>query len=479
MSEFDLVIKNADVATAGDNFATDIGIKDGRIVSLAQSLDGGEVIDANGRLVTPGGIDSHCHIAQPSANGSVCADDFESGTRTAACGGTTTIIPFAVQIKGQSLRAAVEDYHASAEGKTLVDYAFHLIISDPTAQVLGQELPALIREGYTSFKIYTTYDNLKLNDGQILDVLALARREQAMVMVHAENGDIITWMTEQLEQRGMTEPLYHAVSRPGPVEREATHRAITLAEVLDTPILLVHVSAAEAAEQIRMAQTRGLKIYGETCPQYLFLSEDDLDKPGFEGAKCICSPPPRDPANQQAIWDGLANGTFQVYSSDHAPTRFDDPKGKKLNGEDASFRYVPNGVPGIETRLPMLMSAGVMEGRITINQFVALTATNAARLYGIYPRKGTIAIGSDADIVVWDTETKRTVRNEDLHHDVDYTPYEGMAVNAWPALTLSRGVVVWDGKAPLDAAGRGEFLVCDNPDTARPLNRFVSRFRPD
>jgi dihydropyrimidinase len=277
----------------------------------------------------------------------------------------------------------------------------------------------------------------------------------------------------------MTQPLHHATSRPRAVEREATHRAITLGEVLDVPLLLVHVSAREAIEEIHRAQGHGLKVYGETCPQYLFLSEADLDKPGFEGAKCICSPPVRDPANQKYVWDGLANGTLQVFSSDHAASRFDDPKGKKIRGEDAPFRYVPNGVPGLETRMPLLFSAGVLEHRITMQQFVALTATNAARLYGIYPRKGTVAVGSDADLVIWDTGQRRTIRNDDLHHNVDYTPYEGMELQAWPAITLSRGEVVWDGKAPLDAPGRGQFLVCDKPETAKPQGRYVSAYRPN
>jgi dihydropyrimidinase len=476
---YDLIVKNARIATAGDTFTADIGVRDGQVVALGKDLDDArETIDAAGRWVTPGGIDSHCHLDQPSGDGSLCADDFETGTRSAACGGTTTVIPFALQQKGQSLRAAVADYHARADGKALIDYAFHLIVSDPTPQVLGQELPALIRDGYTSFKIYMTYDDLKLSDRQILDVLALARREQAMVMVHAENADVIAWLTDALEAAGMTEPLHHATSRPRQVEGEATQRAITLAEILDTPVLLVHVSAREAIDEIRRAQGRGLKVYGETCPQYLFLTEADLDKPGFEGAKCICSPPPRDAANQQFVWDGLANGTFQVFSSDHAPARYDDPRGKKIRGEDAAFRWVPNGVPGIETRMPLLFSHGVLDGRISINQFVALTATNAARLYGLYPRKGTVAIGSDADLVIWDTDRTVTITNDLLHHNVDYTPYEGIEVRAWPALALSRGEVVWDGERPAPATGRGTFLKCDAPETARPRGQFVNAFRP-
>ncbi|MFT5174516.1 MAG: dihydropyrimidinase [Gammaproteobacteria bacterium] len=469
MADLDLVIRNAHVATSGDEFSADIGIKDGRIVMLADAINvaAREEIDAAGRIVTPGGIDGHCHIDQPTTDGSVCADDFESATRSAACGGTTTVIPFALQMKGMSLREAVADYHRRADGHALIDYAFHLIVTDPTEQLLGQDLPALIRDGYTSFKIYMTYDDMKLNDAQILDLLSVARREQALVMIHAENSEVIAWLTRQLERCGNIAPRYHANSRPKAVEREATHRAITLAEVVDTPILIVHVSGRDAVEQIRWAQGRGMRIYAETCPQYLFLTEDDLAKPGFEGAKCLCSPPPRDAANQQVIWDGLINGTFQVFSSDHAPTRFDDAKGKKLHGEDAAFQYIPNGVPGLETRLALLYSAGVLEGRISVQEFVALTSTNVARMYGLYPRKGTIGIGADADLVVWD-ERDVIIANDKLHHNVDYTPYEGIHLKAWPGLTLSRGVVVWDGIAAAGSPGRGQFLACVPPTPARP-----------
>jgi dihydropyrimidinase len=468
MAEYDLVIRNGTVATAADVYRADIGIKDGRIIAIAEKLsEAAHEIDATDRLVLPGGVDSHCHIDQPSSTGVVCADDFRSGSISAACGGTTTIIPFAAQLKGQSLRAAVEDYHRRAAGKAIIDYAFHLIVSDPTEQVLGQELPALIRDGCTAFKIYMTYDDLKLNDRQVLDVLALARREGAMVMVHAENSDVIGWLTEQLEAAGRIAPRYHATSRPMAVEREATHRAISLAEIVGVPILLVHVSGREAIEQIRWAQGRGIKIYAETCPQYLFLTEDDLAKPGFEGAKCVCSPPPRDKANQAVVWEALSNGVFQVVSSDHSPTRFNDAKGKMIAGMQASFRHIPNGVPGIETRLPLLFSGGVSEGRLELTRFVALTATEPARLYGLYPRKGTIAIGSDADIVLWDAKREVTIANDMLHHDVDYTPYEGMRVKGWPVLTLSRGEVVCREGEVVAAAGRGVFLRCDLPVPAQ------------
>ena len=468
MTEFDLVVRGGTVVTAADTIHCDIGVRDGRISALADNLPlGGEEIDASGLLVLPGGIDGHCHLDQPLSDGAVMADDFFSGTRSAACGGTTTVIPFACQTKGDSLRAAVEDYHQRADGKAVIDYAFHLIVSDPTEQVLGQELPALIEEGYTSFKIYMTYDDLKLNDRQILDTLALARQHGAMVMMHAENSDGIAWLTERLELEGRTAPKYHAVSRPMPIEREATQRAITLAELAEIPIMLVHVSSRDAVEQIRWAQGRGLRIYAETCPQYVLLTAEDLDLPGFEGAKCVCSPPPRDASSHQAIWDGLTSGLFQVFSSDHAPFRYEDSKGKKLKGESASFPYVPNGIPGIETRMPLLFSEGVNGGRLDLNAFVALTATNPAKMYGLHPQKGTIAIGSDADIALWDPDREVTVSNGMLHHDVDYTPYEGMTVRGWPIRTISRGTTVWGDGNFSGKKGFGRFLRCDRPDPAR------------
>jgi dihydropyrimidinase len=418
--------------------------------------------------VTPGGVDGHCHLDQPMPPPMRMADDFLSGTRSAACGGTTTVIPFAAQQKGHSLRAAVEDYHRRAAGKAAIDYAFHLIVSDPTPEVLREELPALIREGYTSFKLYMTYDDLKLSDRQILEVMDLARREQAMVMVHAENSDCIAWLTEKLLAAGRTAPRFHADSRPALVEREATHRAITFSELVDVPILIVHVSGAQAVEQIRWAQDRGLAIYAETCPQYLLLTAEHLGAAGFEGAKCVCSPPPRDAANQAAIWQALACGVFDVFSSDHAPFGYDDPHGKRLGGKEVAFPYIPNGIPGLETRLPLLFSEGVLEKRIDVHQFVSLTAANPARLYGLYPRKGTIAVGSDADLVIWDENREVTIRNEMLHHAVDYTPYEGARVKGWPALTLSRGEVVWQDGEYRGRPGRGEFLRCARPS---PLQR--------
>ncbi|MCB2004335.1 MAG: dihydropyrimidinase [Rhodoferax sp.] len=461
--DFDLVIRRARVATASDTFDSDIAIRDGRIVQLGAGLAAGQrEIDAAGRVVTPGGVDAHCHLDQPMLAPARMADDFESGTRSAACGGTTTVIPFAAQEKGQSLRAAVDDYHRRAEGLAHVDYAFHLIVSDPTATVLNDELPALIGEGYTSFKIYMTYDDLKLDDGQILDVLSVAREHGAMAMVHAENADCIEWLTRRLEAAGRTAPRFHALSRPMLVEREATHRAIALSELVDVPILIVHVSGREAVEQIRWARAHGLNVFAETCPQYLFLTAEDLGlDDSYQGARCICSPPPRDKRNQDVIWNGLNDGLFTVFSSDHAPFRYDAPEGKKPDGKEVAFRHIPNGIPGLETRMPLLYSEGVLAGRMTLNRFVELTATNPAKAYGLHPRKGTIAVGSDADLVIWD-ERDLTLRNQDLHHNVDYTPYEGRALRAWPGVTLVAGEVVWDG-AFHPRKGRGRFLPCGQP----------------
>jgi dihydropyrimidinase len=406
----------------------------------------------------------------------VMADNFDTGTRSAACGGTTTVMPFAAQQKGQSLRAAVADYHRRADGKAHVDYSFHLIVSDPTPEVLNHELPELIREGYTSFKIYMTYDDLKLADGQILDVLAVARDHGAMAMIHAENAECIEWLTRRMEAAGRTAPRFHALSRPMLVEREATHRAIALSELVDVPILIVHVSGREAVEQIRWARAQGLKVFAETCPQYLFLTAEDLGiDDSYQGARCICSPPPRDKRNQEVIWNGLNDGLFTVFSSDHAPFNYEGTEGKQPGGQEAPFRHIPNGIPGIETRMALLYSEGVLGGRITLEKFVELTASNPAKAYGLHPRKGTIAVGSDADLVIWD-KRELVLRNADLHHAVDYTPYEGMKLKAWPAITLARGDVVWDGQFHA-RAGRGQFLHCDAPSLFPNLGRLATSRR--
>ncbi|MCR9255532.1 MAG: dihydropyrimidinase [Alphaproteobacteria bacterium] len=479
MASFDKVITGGEIVTASDRYFADIGIKDGVIAAIGRDLDGAaEVIDAAGKLVLPGGIDSHCHIDQPSSSGAITADDFESGTRSAACGGTTMIIPFAAQHRGQSLRAVVQDYHARAEGKAHTDYAFHLIISDPTDQVLGQELPALIKDGYTSFKIYLTYDSLKLDDRQVLDVLATARREGAMVMIHAENHDVINWLTERLLESGHDAPPFHAVAHAAAAEREATHRAITLAEIVDQPMLVVHVSAKAAIDEIREAKARGLKIYGETCPQYLFLTAHDMDREGFEGAKYMCSPPPRDKANQEHVWNGLTSGVFDVFSSDHAPYLYSGDEGKAQHGHGCGFHRVANGVPGLEIRMPLLFSEGVRTGRLDIHRFVDLCCTRPARMYGLSPRKGTIAVGSDADIVLWDTEKTVTITQELLHDNMDYTPYEGRVCTGWPVLTLTGGEVVYRDGEFVARKGKGRFIPCDLPETAKPLGQSIHGFNP-
>lgn len=455
----DTAIRNATIITAGDRFSAQIGIRDGRITAIAEDVGpAAEEIDATGLWVMPGGIDAHVHLEQPQGPGIVMADGFESGTRSAAAGGTTTVMPFALQQKGQSLREVVDAYHAAARGKCHVDCSFHIIITDPTPQVLGQELPTLVKAGYSSFKVFMTYDDLVLNDAELLEVFDVARREKAMVMVHAEGHDAIRYMTRRLEEAGRTAPYYHAASHPEIAEREATHRALSHAELTDVPITIVHVSGREAMEQIQWAKRRGRKLYAETCPQYIVLTRDHLNglNMDFEGAKYVCSPPPRDLASQQAIWEGLRDGTFDIFSSDHCPFRFEDPQGKSAEGARTSFRWVPNGIPGVETRLPILFSEGIAKGGISAERFVALTATNPARLFGIYPRKGTIAIGADADLVLWDPARKVTISQSLMHHDCDYTPYEGLEVTGWPVRTILRGrTVMAEGKvtgAPTDGA---------------------------
>jgi dihydropyrimidinase len=466
---FDTIIRGGTVATASDTYQCDVGISAGKITAIDDHLgEAAEIVDATGLLVLPGGIDSHVHIAQPSAPGIVMADDFASATRSAAFGGNTMVLPFALQQKGESLRQVVKDYHAKADGQCYVDVSFHLIIADVTDGLLGQELPALVKDGYTSFKVFMTYEGLALSDMEMLKVMSVARETGALVMVHAENYDAIRFLTDRLEQAGKTAPKYHATSRPIPVEREATHRAISLAEIIDVPIMIVHVSNREAMEEIARARRRGLKIYGETCPQYLLLTEKDLDGLNMEGAKYVCSPPPRDKASQVACWEGIKQGIFSLFSSDHCPFKYDDPQGKLLPKGKTSFRWVPNGIPGVETRLPILFSEGVGKGRITLNEFVALTATNHAKTYGLYPTKGTIEVGSDADIAIWDPKRKVTISQSLMHGGCDYTPYEGVKVTGWPVSTMVRGkFVVRDGNL-VGQTGDGTYVPRARSELAVP-----------
>lgn len=429
-------------------------------------------IDAQHAYVTPGGVDSHVHLAQDN---SPTGDTFETGTRSAICGGTTTALPFASQKRHEeSLFPIVEEYHRRASGNAYCDYGFHLILTNPTPKILREELPVLVKDGITSAKLYMTYDPMKLSDRQILDIMHATRNLGMTTMIHAENADIIGWISEQLEAQRITDPFSHALSRPNIAEDEATYRAISLAEVMDTPILIVHMSSRIATEHVRRAQTRLLPIYAETCPHYLYLQSDLLKNEDFQGAKAVCSPPLRDsPMDLEAMWAGLRNGTFTTLSSDHAAHKFEHPKGKKagLIGGVPQFRKIPNGLPGLETRMPLLFE-GVLESRISITKFVEMMCANPAKLYGLGDKKGTIAPGFDADLCIWyptksqcesrggsEMETFE-LKNEMLHHDIDYTPFEGKKFRNWPRYTILRGKVVWDrdGDGLVGEKGYGGFL---------------------
>lgn len=463
MSEFDLTLRHAHIVTAEDDFHGDIGVCDGKIVAISSCLPSGrEDIDVAGRLVIPGGIDSHCHVEQLSSMGVLCADDWYSASVSAAFGGSTTIIPFAAQHRGQPLRQVADAYRASATAKSVIDFSYHLILSETDEQTLHHDLPALIREGITSFKVFMTYDKLKLNDGQLLDVFAVAAKMGALPMIHAENNDVILWIARHLLAAGHVAPKFHALSHAPVAETEATQRAIHLASVLDVPILVVHVSTLGGAQAIAAAQRLGAPIHGETCPQYLLLTAEDLDLPDMEGAKFCCSPPPRDKVSQTALWQALKSGVLTCYSSDHAPYRF-DASGKIPNGSATTFKQIANGLPGLELRMPLLFSEGVRKGRLSVQEFVALTSTNHAAMYGLAPRKGTIALGSDADLLIWDPDETRTVRAADLHDQVGYTPYEGRTVTGWPNTVISRGRVVVSGERLLVERGSGQFIARGTP----------------
>ena len=454
----DLTIRGGRIASEGRVIDGDVGIQDGRVVEIGRGLaPGRRDIDATGRWVLPGGVDSHCHVEQRSGMGMMCADDFYSATVSAAFGGTTTILPFAAQHRGMTVPQVLEDYSQRAAEKAVIDYGFHLILANPDERTLREDLPKAIREGITSLKVYMTYDQMKLEDAQLLDVLALARRERALVMVHAENHDMIKWLAQRLVEQGHTAPRFHGVAHDPLAETEAAFRAIAMSRLVDVPVLLVHVSGGETIELIRQAQRLGANVLAESCPQYLFLTAEDMDRPGMEGAKYCCSPPPRDVDSQEAVWRGLLDGTLLTYSSDHAPYRFDG-SGKLPRGDATTFKEMANGVPGIELRLPLLFSEGFLAGRMDIHQFVALTATNHARLYGLAPRKGDIAIGADADIALWNPERRVKVSAGMLHDNVGYTPYEGRVLQGWPEIVISRGrVVVEYGKLHVER-GSGVYL---------------------
>ena len=454
--EFDTVIHSGQIATADWAGTGDIGIKDGRIVAIAENLSGGERrIDAGGRIVMPGGIEAHCHIAQESSSGIMTSDDYQSGSISAAFGGNSTIIPFAAQHRGQSLDDVISTYKKRA-AQSVLDYAWHLIITDPTEKVLYEELPRAIQSGITSFKVFMTYDLMNVGDGGMLDILTLARKHGAITMVHAENNDMVKWMNRQLAERDLTAPKYHPISRPELAEAEAINRAIQLAKLADAPLFVVHVSTAAGAEIVRREKFAGTKIFAETCPQYMAMTRNALDRPGMEGAKFICSPPVRGRDTQDALWHHVAQGTFESVSSDHAPYRADET-GKFLNGSDVPYTKIANGMPGIATRLPWLFSEGVMTGRITLEQFVALSSTNAARTFGC-TKKGRIAPGCDADIAIWNPEIRRKITLEDQHDNMDYTPFEGLELTGVPEIVMNRGNSIVEHGELKATPGQGRFF---------------------
>ena len=458
MPTFDLVVRGGTVVTASDQFRADVGVRAGRIAALAEQLDAdGPVLDAGGLLVLPGGVDSHCHIEQLQEGGGADEETFGTGSTAALAGGTTTVVTFSTQFKGGGVLEPLAEYRRRAQRGATVDYAFHQIVTDPTERVLRDELPSVVASGVRSFKVFLTYDPLRLDDRQYLEVLSAARRLGCLVTVHCENYDAIAWRSAALLRDGRTAPRYHAWSRPAVVEREATHRAIALAELVGTPIEVFHVSCPEAAAEIARAQERGVAVWGETCPQYFVLGAADMDRPGFEGAKFMCSPAPRDRAATEGLWNAVRMRTLGVVSSDHSGWSYGGTRGKAVNGTDAPFTQIPNGVPGLQARLPLLWSEGVAAGRLTPSDFVRLTATAPAELFGL-KSKGRIAPGADADLVLWDPSRRTTLTNALAQHAIDYTPFEGREVTGWPVAVLRRGdMVMRDGTVQAEP-GSGRYL---------------------
>jgi dihydropyrimidinase len=449
------LIKNGTIVTAADLYKGDVFIEREKISVIGTTLDmpADLVIDATGKYVLPGGIDVHTHLDMPFG-GSKSSDDFETGTRAAAFGGTTCVIDFAIQYRGQTLHHAWETWAKKAEGKAVVDYGFHMIITELNDQV-EQEMDALVRQGLTSFKLFMAYPGVfMLDDGSIFKALLRTGKNGGTICMHAENGGVIDVLVQRALAEGKTAPKYHALTRPARAEAEATHRAIALAEIADVPIYIVHLSAAEALAMVTEARDRGLPAFAETCPQYLFLSYDNYEEPGFDGAKYVMSPPLRDKAKQAELWRGLAYNDLQVISTDHCP--FCMKEQKELGAND--FSKIPNGAPGIETRMSLVYDGGVRSGRISLNRFVELTSTSPAKIFGLFPKKGTIAPGSDADIVVFDPNRTITLGLETLHMNVDYSPYEGRQVTGATDTVLSQGKLVIENGTFVGRAGAGSFV---------------------
>src|SRR5437773_95627 len=449
------LIKNGTIVTAVDHYKGDIVVEDEKIALIGTALEmvADKVIEASGEYVLAGGVDVHTNLDRPFG-GTSSADDFESGTIAAAFGGTTTVVDFAIQYRGQTLHHAWETWMKKAERKAVIDYGFHMIVTDLNDGTEG-EMDALVRGGVSSFKLFMAYPGVfMLDDASIFKALLRTGKNGGTICMHAENGGVIDVLVKKALAEGKTAPKYHALTRPARAEAEATHRAIALAEIADVPIYIVHLSAAEALEMVTEARDRGLPAFAETCPQYLFLSRDNYEEPGFDGAKYVMSPPLRDRAKQDQLWRGLKFNDLQCVSTDHCP--FCMKEQKELGRND--FSKIPNGAPGIETRMSLVYDGGVRTGRISLNRFVELTSTSPAKIFGMFPRKGTIAPGSDADIVVFDPNKKLTLSAKTLHMNVDYNPYEGREVTGATDTILSRGrLVIEDGKF-VGRAGSGSFL---------------------
>ena len=453
-----LLIKNGRIITAVDDYKADIYIDDETVSVIGESLDmqADVTLDATGRYLIPGGIDPHTHIDMPFG-GTVSADDFETGTRAAAHGGTTTLIDFAIQTKGQSSIAALDTWHKKAEGKTAIDYGFHMILTDMDDDRLP-EMRQLADEGVTSYKLFMAYPGiLYVDDGTIYRVMRKAGDDGTVICMHAENGIVIDEIVKQMLKEGHTAPKYHALSRPTRMEAEGVHRSIAIAEVAGVPVYIVHLSSADALEQVVLARDRGVHVFAETCPQYLFLDHSYYEQEGFEGAKYVMTPPLREKWNQDALWRGLKFGDLRSISTDHCPFCYKDQKELGIN----DFSKIPNGGPGVENRLSLVFNGGVLPGRINLNEFVDLTSTSAAKMFGLFPKKGTVAVGSDADLVLFNPERKETisVNNPATHNmNVDYNAYEGFEITGLSETVISRGKVIIEDCKYVGRKGDGQYL---------------------
>jgi dihydropyrimidinase len=451
-----LLIRNGTVVTAEETFAADVLIEGQTIREVRPEIaaDSHEVLDATGMLLLPGGVDAHTHLDMPFG-GTTSSDDFETGTRAAAIGGTTTIVDFAIQAKGTKMRDALDTWWKKAEARACIDYGLHMIVTDlPDAGL--EDMDDMVREGVASFKLFMAYPGvLMVDDATIFRALQQTSKNGALICMHAENGSVIDVIVRQSLAAGKTAPIHHALTRPTVAEAEAVHRAIALAEIAGVPIYIVHLSSEDALNQVREARDRGLPAFAETCPQYLLLSIEDMKAmPGFEGAKYVFTPPLRERQNLPKLWDGLQSDNLQVVSTDHCPFCFED---QKALGKD-DFTKIPNGGPGIENRLQLLHHHGVNAGKITLNRFVEITSTAPARIFGMYPKKGTIAAGSDADIVVWDPKAEHLISAKTHHMRVDYSMFEGFKVTGNARQVLSRGELIVDQSRFIGRAGRGKYL---------------------